>query len=122
MGLKVGYAMAFAIRWDSIAPICWRMAMTSALFKSRWVTRRGDDDNLYSYAESRQSERSGVPRIHSERRDSIYTDPHKTAQRIQQSVCHCQPVLNRNNSRGLIRNRESTGGLSGSAYTAFMPL
>jgi site-specific recombinase XerD len=22
-GLKVGYAMAFAIRWDSIAPICW---------------------------------------------------------------------------------------------------
>jgi hypothetical protein len=33
------YAMALAIRWDSIAPTCWRMAMTSALLKKGWVPK-----------------------------------------------------------------------------------
>jgi len=47
------------------------IAMTSSLFKNRWGhKRRGYDDDLYSCAESRQFEESGVRPTPSERRDS----------------------------------------------------
>jgi hypothetical protein len=53
--------------------------MTSARFKNRWVTKTVTT-MIYTHVLNRGSPRGQESRrTHSERRDSIYTDPHKTA-------------------------------------------
>ena len=79
MGLKAGYAMAFAIRWDSIAPNLLEDGYDIRRIQELLGHKDVATTMTYTHVLNRGGKgvRSPADALRN-RVDSVYTDPHKT--------------------------------------------